>query len=224
MEFLDFYQSNFPQPLTHEEIIENFKLFKNGDLKAKRKLIIHNMRLVFMVAKKFYQCQSEGEDYISIGTIGLIKAINTFIIEKKCKFSFYACRCIENEILMYLKRVNKINNKEISMEESISIDDDGNIIKISDILFDDKDEISMKYEQSEFMDCVYNVFDLLSDKEKRVIMERYINGPKTQMQVAELLNTSRLYVLRIEKKALMKIKNYVVNYGIHFVSEPKKAK
>ena len=200
---------SFPNPLTPDKERQLVKQLDNGDANARNTLIEHNLRLVAHVAKKYSGSVIIADDLISIGTIGLIKAVNTYSSHKSAKLATYAARCIENEILMSL-RSSKRNRSEVSLSGPIGTDKDGNEINLSDILGTDPDEvldiISRKMQISKLMlaiDCV------LSDREKKVIINRYgLYGKPAlpQREVAELLGISRSYVSRIEKKALAKLR------------------
>ena len=177
---------------------------KNGDSEAKNKLIEHNLRLVAHIIKKYYGTKCEQDDLVSIGTIGLIKAINTFDPDKKIRLSSYASRCIENEILMHLRAVKK-TERDISLNETIDTDKDGNPLTLMDIMaVDDSilDDLDMKLNSKKLGQYIN---EELSGREKTVIILRYgLNGkkPMTQKEVAGLLGISRSYVSRIETKAL----------------------
>ena len=177
---------------------------KDGDNDARNKLIEHNLRLVAHIIKKYYGTKCEQDDLVSIGTIGLIKAINTFDPDKKIRLSSYASRCIENEILMHLRAVKK-TERDISLNETIDTDKDGNPLTLMDIMsVDDNilDDLDMKLNSKKLGQYIN---EELSGREKTVIILRYgLNGkkPMTQKEVAGLLDISRSYVSRIETKAL----------------------
>ncbi|MDD5795914.1 MAG: RNA polymerase sporulation sigma factor SigK [Oscillospiraceae bacterium] len=198
----------FPRPLSAKEEAECLKLSSKGDMNARNKLVEHNLRLVAHIIKKYYTNQNEQDDLVSIGTIGLIKAINTYDVSKNIKLSSYASRCIENEILMHFRNLKK-SAQDISMNEAIDIDKDGNPLTLLDIMsVDDNiaDELDTKLNSrklSKFID------EELSPREKKIIILRYgLNNkePLTQREVAAMLNISRSYVSRIEKKALGQLK------------------
>ena len=195
---------SFPKPLSQKEERLYLEQMKNGDREAKNKLIEHNLRLVAHIIKKYYGTKCEQDDLVSIGTIGLIKAINTFDPDKKIRLSSYASRCIENEILMHLRAVKK-TERDISLNETIDTDKDGNPLTLMDIMaVDDSilDDLDMKLNSKKLGQYIN---EELSGREKTVIILRYgLNGkkPMTQKEVAGLLDISRSYVSRIETKAL----------------------
>ena len=203
--------SSFPLPLTKEEEEECLRKIKEGDEKAKDTLIEHNLRLVVHIIKKYYSSDNRQDDLISIGTIGLIKAADSFDYEKGAKFATYAARCIENEILMYFRRLKKLKN-EISLSTPVDRDKDGNELTLMDIMADkhslsDEIDTCMKKEQ---LQKAVNKY--LSQREKEIIMLRYGiggNGDLTQKEVAKRLSISRSYVSRIEKRALQKLKEHI---------------
>jgi len=199
--------NSFPKPLSLSDERDYFEKFRKGDLEAKNILIERNLRLVAHIVKKYNS--KESEDLISIGTIGLIKAINTFREDKSIRIATYAARCIENEILMHIRASKKYFN-EISINGPIGIDNNGNEISFQDKLFDPKENIDDKIDLKLNIRKVYEIIkSCLPEREKIIIALRYglINGcEKTQFEIAKLLNISRSYVSRIEKKALKKIK------------------
>lgn len=195
---------SFPKPLSDKEEREYLIRSANGDIEARNKLVEHNLRLVAHIIKKYYGTQSEQDDLVSIGTIGLIKAINTFDINKKIKLSSYASRCIENEILMHFRNAKK-SAQDISLNETIDTDKDGNPLTLLDIMsVDDNiiDELDFKLNSKKLGQFIN---EELSDRERKIIILRYgLNGNEvmTQKNVAKLLGISRSYVSRIETKAL----------------------
>ena len=199
--------SSFPNPLTSSEEKEYINKFKSGDLSAKDILIERNLRLVVHIAKKFSSVK-EIEDLISVGTIGLIKGIESFDFKKGTKLATYAARCIENEILMLIRNSKKFKN-EVFLQDSIGTDKEGNEISLIDILNSGEDSIIDTVEQKLVVKKMYNKLnDILSEKEQIIIKLRYglIDGEiKTQKEIAKKLNISRSYVSRIEKKALIKL-------------------
>lgn len=201
-------KTSFPQPLTAKEEKEYLIKFKNGDEKAKNILIERNLRLVAHIAKKYNGINIDQDDLISVGSIGLIKGINTFKLDRGTQLATYASRCIENEILMFI-RSNKKVNKEISLNEPIGTDKEGNEISLVDILGTDADSVSDQVEVRIKIDEMYKrISKILDKREKAVIELRYgLYGlmPLTQMKIAERLDISRSYVSRIEKKALCKL-------------------
>lgn len=201
--------SSFPKPLSSEEEKECFRKMKNGDKEAKTKLIEHNLRLVAHIIKKYYGTVSEQDDLISIGTIGLIKAVSTFDFEKGTRFATYASRCIENEILMYFRSKRKYA-QDVSISDPIDCDKDGNALSLMDIMADEH-SISEDIEEKLFEEKLYrSISESLSEREKEIIYLRYgLGGRKayTQREVAQRLGISRSYVSRIEKKALKELKD-----------------
>ncbi len=199
--------SSFPKPLSAREEIEAFEQLKQGDQDARDRLIRHNLRLVAHIVKKYYAANIEQEDLISIGTIGLIKAVNSFDNTKGARFATYAARCIENEILMQFRSDRKLQN-DISIQEPIDSDKDGNSLTLNDIVADTF-SVPDDYERKELSRRLYQVVDRLSGRDRQIVILRYglfESKPMTQQQVAELLHISRSYVSRIEKKALQQMK------------------
>lgn len=198
----------FPKPLTLEEEQEYFQRCKNGDKEAKDKLINHNLRLVAHIVKK-YSGAGEADDLISVGSIGLIKAIDSFEYGKGTQLSTYAARCIENEILMLL-RVNKKHKSVMSIEESLGQDKDGNDIELGDIIPDTEEDVSLKVENTILTEKIMSIIDTtLSLREAQIIKMRFglNNAPAlTQREVAEKLGISRSYISRLETKAIETIK------------------
>ncbi len=197
-----------PAPLTREEEAACFDAIRKGDEKARETLIVHNLRLVVYIAKKFDSAATPLEDLISIGTIGLIKAVRTFDPDKKIKLATYASRCVENEILMHLRKISA-RGAEISIDEPLNFDADGNELLLSDILSTSPDVISDGLENEDeirmLMDCVSR----LSDREKQIVCMRFgLAGSKeyTQKQVADFMGISQSYISRIEKKILQTLK------------------
>lgn len=182
---------------------------KEGDLKAKHELIEHNLRLVAHVAKKYQASEEDMEDLISIGTIGLIKAVETFKTDRQIKLATYAARCIDNELLMYF-RGKKKSSKDVSLYEPIGTDKEGNQINLLDIAAGEEIDVVEKMEESENIKKLYGYIPrVLNDREQTVISMRYGilgNEIHTQKEVAKKLEISRSYVSRIEKKALLKLR------------------
>ena len=195
---------SFPKPLSSKEERECLIKANEGDIEARNKLVEHNLRLVAHIIKKYYSSQSDQDDLVSIGTIGLIKAINTFDINKNIKLSSYASRCIENEILMHFRNLKK-TSQDISLNEAIDMDKDGNSLSLFDVLSVD-DDILDNINKKLNLKKIYEYIDSeLDSREKQVIILRYgLNGEKpiTQREVAEILGVSRSYISRIETKAL----------------------
>ena len=200
--------NSFPKPLSEKKEREYLDRVKAGDINARNKLVEHNLRLVAHIVKKYYATQSDSDDLVSIGTIGLIKAINTYDCEKKIKLSSYAARCIENEILMYFRNCKK-SASDLSLNEAIDTDKDGNPLTLIDVLAVEEnytDELDMKIKSEKLGEYIRSA---LNEREKQVIIMRYgLNGkdPLTQREVAERLGISRSYISRIEKKALHELK------------------
>ena len=204
----------FLDPLSAEE--ERFLLEKmeQGDCKAKHRLIEHNMRLVAHVAKKYYGPNEDTEDLLSIGTIGFVKAVDTYNVKKGYKLATYAARCIDNELLMYF-RGKKKQSRDISLFEPIGRDKEGNQIRLYDVLEEDAIDIAEEMDkQNHIARLKYLVDEVLDEREQDVIRKRYGLGEKgryTQKQIARELAISRSYVSRIEKRALEKLRNALEN-------------
>lgn len=208
-----------PAPLGVEEENEAVSaLGTERDDEAKKTLIEHNLRLVVYIAKKFDNTGIGVEDLISIGTIGLIKAIHTFNPGKNIKLATYASRCIENEILMYLRRNNK-TKLEVSIDEPLNVDWDGNELLLSDILGTDEDTIYRDLENEAEHKLLVKAINCLSNREKMIVQMRYgLNSrdgeEKTQKEVADLLGISQSYISRLEKKIMQRLKREMVRYEI----------
>lgn len=200
--------SAFPKPLSAREEKECLEKMKKGDKSAKAKLIEHNLRLVAHIIKKYYSTTSDQDDLVSIGTVGLIKAINTYNADKNIRLSSYASRCIENEILMYY-RSQKKRAQDISLNEAIDTDKDGNPLTLMDIMSCEEnivDELDIKMKSAQVKEYINTE---LTDRERKIIILRYgLNfcDPLPQREVAKKLNISRSYVSRIETKALLKLR------------------
>lgn len=199
---------SFPKPLTEKEEKFYIKQYEQGDLQARHILIEHNLRLVAHVAKKYATQPQMLEEYISIGTIGLIKAVNTYRSSRKVKLATYAARCIENEILMSIRASRKFTS-EVSLNIPIGTDKDGNEINLNDILGTDPNEIvDSIHEKIRIQHMLLAIRNTLTPREQKVLIHRYglfRTHPKTQRETAALLGISRSYVSRIEKKALEKL-------------------
>ena len=187
-----------------------------GDNKAREPLIVHNLRLVVYIAKKFETPNANAEDLISIGTIGLIKAVNTFSPEKNIKLATYASRCIENEILMYLRRNNK-TKMEVSIDEPLNVDWDGNELLLSDILGTDEDVIYRDLEDEIEKSLLNTAISRLNPREQKIVELRFGLGTEnedemTQKEVADLLGISQSYISRLEKKIMKRLKKEIVKY------------
>lgn len=195
---------SFPKPLTAVQEREALEKMKQGDVSARDKLVEHNLRLVVHIIKKYYANYSDQDDLISIGTIGLIKAVNSFDSDKGTRLATYASRCIENEILMYFRNQKK-SAQDVSMNEPIDVDAQGNPLTLSEIIFTDDtivDDIDKKLKLERLRQAVAGIED---PREKLIIVRRYgLDGrmPLTQREIAKQLNISRSYVSRIEKKVL----------------------
>ena len=206
-----------PRPLTPKEEEHLISCMGTvGEKEAKSRLIEHNLRLVVYIAKKFENTGVGVEDLISIGTIGLIKAINTFNPTKKIKLATYASRCIENEILMYLRRNNK-TKLEVSIDEPLNVDWDGNELLLSDILGTEEDTIYRDLETEAEQKMLRKAIEKLSPREKTIVEMRFgINRSegeeKTQKEVADLLGISQSYISRLEKKIMQRLKKEIVRY------------
>ncbi len=207
-----------PAPLeTDEEAAVIEELGTEEDEQAKKLLIEHNLRLVVYIAKKFDNTGVGVEDLISIGTIGLIKAINTFNPNKNIKLATYASRCIENEILMYLRRNNK-TKMEVSIDEPLNVDWDGNELLLSDILGTEEDTIYRDIEQEAERKILIKAINRLSGRERMIIRMRFGLGTpdgeeKTQKEVADILGISQSYISRLEKKIMQRLKKEMVKYS-----------
>ncbi|SDW91188.1 RNA polymerase sporulation sigma factor SigK [Paenibacillus sp. CF384] len=198
----------FPQPLQEDEEARHIQLMANGDQKSRNLLIEHNLRLVAHVVKKFDNSKEDTEDLISIGTIGLIKAIESYSPDKGTKLATFAARCIENEILMHF-RSKKKSSKDISLNDPIGTDKEGNEISLIDILGTEQDEVLEKVQLSIEKSKIYRNLDILDAREREVVVARFgleTGGEeRTQREIAKDLGISRSYVSRIEKRALMKL-------------------
>ena len=206
--FTGSYGNNvFPEPLTNEEEEKYVDLMLNGDKNARSILIERNLRLVAHIVKKFDSNSSDIDDLISIGTIGLIKGIDTYKKSPKVKITTYAARCIQNEILMYY-RSNKKNQNTVSLNDSIGFDKEGNEINLVDLIEDKSEDILDTIQIKDDVTLLNEYLNLLNKREKDIIVKRYgLNNTKeeTQKQIAKSLGISRSYVSRIEKRALTKI-------------------
>lgn len=223
--FKDFYfftaaYSNqvFPDPLSKEEEEKYLERMKLGDKEARNILIEHNLRLVAHIVKKYEHSKEDSDDLISIGTIGLIKGIDSYSYKHGTRITTYCARCIENEILMYF-RANKKNSKNISLNEMIGFDKDGNEISFLDILKTPDPEYDLNLHQKENIMNLKNYFNILNDREKEIMIKRYgLNNTDeiTQKEIAKELGISRSYVSRIEKRALTKmLREFIKNKNIN---------
>ncbi len=201
---------SLPPPLPQEREYELLHLLEYGDEAARNELVEHNLRLVVYIARKFENTGINLEDLISIGTIGLIKAINTFRADKNIKLATYSSRCIENEILMFLRKNTGVKN-EISIEAPLNVDWDGNELLLSDILGTDANEVSKNVETEAEIDQLRKALLCLNDRERQIMSLRFgLVGSKreyTQKEVADMLGISQSYISRLEKKILEKLKD-----------------
>jgi RNA polymerase sporulation-specific sigma factor len=200
----------FPKPLTAKQERECFELMAKGDKSAREKLISHNLRLVAHIVKKYGVPSGETDDLISIGTIGLIKAVGTFDYTKGCRFATYGARCVENEILMHFRSTKKLAS-EMHFDEPVDVDKNGNCLTLIDIIADDDMPVSEKSELSSNLQKLHKCMDTVLEKRERdIIIMRYGLGkspPVTQREAACKLGISRSYISRLEKKALEKLRD-----------------
>ncbi len=203
-----FANGSYPKPLSAEEEAEALQRYKNGDKQAREKLITHNLRLVAHVAKK-YAHSDNTEDIISIGSIGLIKGVESFTVEKGTSLATYLARCIENEILMHLRSQKRYQNT-VYLQNPLGEDGDGNEYSLLDIIAESEDDVFEQAELSILHDNLMNIIDKkLEEREKQIIILRYGldgNPPLTQLETSKRLGISRSYISRIETRALQKIK------------------
>ena len=202
-----------PPPLSKEEELDLVIKKENGSSDAKEKLIEHNLRLVVFLAKKYENTNIDLEDLVSIGSIGLIKGIDTYKHDKNIKLATYASRCIDNEILMYLRK-NKRKKSEISFEDSLSFDSEGNELHLEDVLGTDADIVTKPLDEKVNKQILKEELSKLNERDKKIMMLRYGLGKEkemTQKEVAEYLGISQSYISRIEKKVINKLKGIVKN-------------
>lgn len=200
-----------PVPLEKQEEDDAIAKLVQGESGAKAKLIEHNLRLVVYIARKFDNTGVDVEDLISVGTIGLIKAVNSFSPEKNIKLATYASRCIENEILMYLRRVVRLKS-EVSLEEPLNVDFEGNELLISDVLGTDPDLVSKNIESTVEKQLLWDALAHLSSREKAIMEMRFgLSGKeeKTQKEVADMMGISQSYISRLEKKIICRLKKEI---------------
>lgn len=200
-----------PEPLSKEEEIIYVTKTMDGDEEARNKLIEHNLRLVVFLAKKYENTGVDLEDLVSIGTIGLIKGVNTYKLDKNIKLATYASRCIDNEILMFLRK-NKKRRGEVSFEDNLSFDAEGNELRLEDILGTDADIVTKGIEEETDKKLLYQEINKLNTRDKQIMILRYgLFGCEemTQKDVAKVLDISQSYISRIEKKVIRKLKNIV---------------
>lgn len=202
-----------PEPLPREEECALVEKAEKGDEEAKNKLIEHNLRLVVFLSKKYENTGLDLEDLVSIGTIGLIKGINTYKLDKNIKLATYASRCIDNEILMFLRK-NKKRKSEVSFEDNLSYDSEGNELHLEDILGTDSDIVTKGLENETDKGLLYQEIDKLNKRDKQIMILRYglyNNQEMTQKDVANMLGISQSYISRIEKKVIRRLKGIVKN-------------
>ena len=209
---------SFPPPLSHEEEVRYFRLAREGDRKARELLIEHNLRLVAHIVKKYYASAGNQDDLVSIGTVGLIKAIDSYDIENGARFATYASKCLQNEILMHFRSQKKLSC-EVSLSETIDTDKDGNPLTYSDIIACDDtiaEDLDLKINSKRALEIIR---DVLSPRERQIIVLRYgLNNrrPITQREIAAGLGISRSYVSRIEKSAIEKMRHEFEKRGRPF--------
>lgn len=197
-----------PLPFSQEEESDMLTLLENGDEKAKAELVEHNLRLVVYIAKKFEGAGADGDDLVSVGTIGLIKAINSFKSDKNIKLATYASRCIENEILMYLRRMSRLK-QEVSFDEPLNTDWEGNELLLSDVIGTDADSVYSDIEGGVERELLKAALSKLSPREQKIMSMRFgLDGGEsmTQKDVADTLGISQSYISRLEKKIISKLK------------------
>lgn len=197
-----------PSPFTAEEEIALVAKMESGDEKVKDELVEHNLRLVVYIARRFQNTGVDMDDLISVGTIGLIKAVSSFSSEKNVKLATFASRCIENEILMHLRRTVKLKN-EVSFDEPLNVDGDGNELVLADVMGTDGDAVYKKIENGVENELLKEALSKLNSREKEIMEMRYgLNGEeeKTQREVADMLGISQSYISRLEKKIIVRLK------------------
>ncbi len=202
-----------PPPLSKDREWEIMDKIRAGDFSQRDLLVVHNLRLVVYIAKKFETKTTPTEDLVSIGTIGLMKAVRTFNPDKNIKLATYASRCIENEILMHLRKINNMKS-EISFDEPLSVDWDGNELTLRDVLGTEPDDVYDELEYDDEKRLVAQVVDSLPQKERELMIRRYgLNGaePKTQKQLADFMGISQSYISRLEKRILEKLKKQLIS-------------
>ena len=198
-----------PEPLSKEDEIKYVELSMNGDILAREKLIEHNLRLVVFLSKKYENTGVDLEDLVSIGTIGLIKGVNTYKLDKNIKLATYASRCIDNEILMFLRK-NKKRKTEVSFEDNLSYDSEGNELHLEDILGTENDIVTKGLEDETDKKILYEEINKLNERDRQIMILRYglfNNEELTQKDVADMLGISQSYISRIEKKVIKRIQN-----------------
>lgn len=203
---------SFPSPLSQEEEKKYLTQWQNGDISARNVLVEHNLRLVAHIIKKYYTQTNDIEDLISIGTIGLIKGINTYKPDKGIRLATYASRCIENEILMHLRKISN-QRSEVSFDEPLNTDWDGNELLLSDVLGTDDDEVSRPLEDDADRQMLLNAVNSLGDREKSIITLRFGLGggsEYTQKEVADMLGISQSYISRLEKRIIHRLRREII--------------
>ena len=208
------YGEALPQPMTPEEEKEAIMKMFQGDEKARQSLIERNLRLVVYIAKKYEGSVPDISDLVSVGAIGLVKAVNSFNIERNIKLATFASRCIENEILMYLRKVVR-RKCEISLDEPLNTDLEGNELLLGDVIGTDSDVVSRELEKKAEIDILYQSFKTLTPREIMIIKMRYglmNEEEKTQKEIADMLGISQSYISRLEKKVLGKLKKEMQKY------------
>ena len=200
-----------PMPLSPEEEADAMRRLSEGDNEVKSVLIEHNLRLVVYIASQIENTGVDTEDLVSVGTIGLIKAVNSFVPEKNIKLATYASRCIENEILMYLRRIVRLR-LEVSLDEPLNVDFDGNELLMSDVLGTDPDLVSKNIENTVEKQLLWEAINKLSQREKTIMEMRFgLTGTeeKTQKEVADMMGISQSYISRLEKKIILRLKKEI---------------
>ncbi len=208
------YGESLPAPYTPEEERAALERFKAGDQKAKNEIIEHNLRLVVYIAKKFEGSVSDISDLVSVGAIGLMKAVNSFDPSKNIKLATFASRCIENEILMHLRKVVK-RRCEISLDEPINVDTEGNELLLSDVVGTEPDAVYKEIEKKDEVEELYRSFETLTKREKAIIRMRYglmNTEEKTQKEIADMMGISQSYISRLEKKVLGKLRKEMAKF------------
>ncbi|MBQ2723752.1 MAG: RNA polymerase sporulation sigma factor SigE [Clostridia bacterium] len=202
-----------PQPLSTQEEIDLLQKFHQGDQDAKSLLVEHNLRLVVYLAKKFENTKVDMEDLVSVGTIGLIKAINSFKTDKQIKLATYASRCIENEILMYLRKMARRKN-EVSLDEPLNVDQEGNELLLGDVLGSDAEYVYDTVEEKVERQLLHQGLQQLSERERAIVSMRFGIDcqEKTQKEVADLLGISQSYISRLEKKIVSRLKKEIAKF------------
>ncbi len=204
---------SLPMPLSRDEELEAFEGMQNGDAAAREKLIVHNLRLVVYIARRFEGTGIPMDDLVSIGAMGLIKAVNSFNLEKNIKLATYASRCIENEILMYLRKFQN-QRGEVSIDEPLNVDWDGNELLLSDILGTEPDVVNRELEKSIEKDILHSAISALNPRERQIMELRFglCGGrEKTQKEVADIIGISQSYISRLEKRIIRSLRQKLEN-------------